>query len=157
MYCSSCGAVVAQGLSYCNHCGAKLAGAKNNDGGSRNQSELFPESLIWATVTVFIVGIGATIALMALMKDLLGVGSGVIIAFTLTTLLLTFVVTGVFIYLLLRRRRVAKEEGNAEPSNGKATRELEKAQARALPEPLGSVSEQTTRSFEPIYRERKSE
>jgi hypothetical protein len=38
-----------------------------------------------------------------------------------------------------------------------ATKELDAAQARALPEPVPSVTEHTTRSFEPIYSKRKAE
>ncbi|HKQ99060.1 MAG TPA: hypothetical protein VJT09_00225 [Pyrinomonadaceae bacterium] len=155
MYCSSCGGSVAQGLSYCNHCGAKLAGAKSDT--VSKPSESLPESLIWATVAVFVVGIGTTIGLMAMMKELLDLGKGVIIAFGLTTLLLTFILTGVFIYLLLKSRRGLKEVEDGAPLGGKATRELEEGQARALPEPLESVTEQTTRAFEPVYRKRKSE
>ena len=39
---------------------------------------------------------------------------------------------------------------------GQATRELDAAQARVLPEPVPSVTEHTTRAFEPIYNERTS-
>jgi len=44
MYCSSCGVAVAQGLSYCNYCGAKLNGAKGDN--VIKSSEVKPESLI---------------------------------------------------------------------------------------------------------------
>jgi hypothetical protein len=41
MYCSSCGVAVAQGLGYCNYCGAKLNGA-NGDSVNKT-SEVKPE------------------------------------------------------------------------------------------------------------------
>jgi len=39
---------------------------------------------------------------------------------------------------------------------GQATKGLDAAQARALPEPVSSVTEHTTRAFEPIPSERTS-
>jgi hypothetical protein len=155
MYCSSCGGAVTRGLSYCNHCGAKLNAAKG-DGGGNKASELSPESLVWAIVAVFTVGIGTTIGMMAVMKDLLDFSNRLIVAFSSLTLLLTLIITGVFIFLLMDRRREAKEAGDALSSKEKTTKELDAAEARALPEPARSVTEHTTRSFEPIYSERKS-
>lgn len=57
MYCSSCGVAVAQGLSYCNYCGAKVGGAK---GETRiKSSEVKPELLVSAMVAVFVLGLVA--------------------------------------------------------------------------------------------------
>ncbi|HWT01685.1 MAG TPA: zinc ribbon domain-containing protein [Pyrinomonadaceae bacterium] len=154
MYCSSCGGAVAPGRSYCNHCGAKLSGPK--DDAAARESTTLPESLIWAIVGVFVVGMGTTIGLMAMLKQLLDLGQGIIIAFGLLGFALMIAVESVFIYMLLSRRRGAKEAGGGEEAKGQTTRELDAAQARALPEPVPSVTEQTTRAFEPAYSERKS-
>jgi|ERR1044071_4330460 uncharacterized paraquat-inducible protein A len=155
MYCSSCGATVARGISYCNTCGAKLNGAK--DESVAKPVELFPESLVWAIVAVFTIGLGVTIGLMAVMKDLLNFGQGLIIGFTLLSFLLTFVVEGVLIWMLLESKRNAQKSGDTVQLKDQTTRELDAAQARALPEPVPSVTEHTTRAFEPIYSKRKSE
>lgn len=155
MYCSSCGGAVAPGRSYCNHCGAKLGGA--NAGAADGQSQTLPESLIWAIVAVFVVGMGTTIGLMAMLKQLLDLNQGIILAFGLLGFALMIAVESVFIYLLLSRRRAgAREAGGRQEATGQTTRELDAAQARALPEPVPSVTEQTTRAFEPAYSERKS-
>jgi len=77
MYCSSCGTALAEELSYCNRCGAKLAGTQNN---INQSSELFPESLVWAIVTVFIIGLGSMLGLMAIMKTVLHTNEGLISA-----------------------------------------------------------------------------
>ena len=61
----------------------------------------------------------------------------------------------VFIRLLLRRKRGAEEAGEM-LLKGQATRELDAAHARVLPEPMPSVTEHTTRAFDPIYVERTS-
>ena len=155
MYCSSCGAAIARGLSYCNHCGARLSGAK--DDSAAKAAELFPDSLIWAIVSVFVVGLGTTIGLMALMKDLLDFSKSLIITFSLLCFLLMFIIEGVLIWLLLSRRSREKKTSDSGQLKEQTTKELDAAQARALPEPVPSVTEQTTRAFEPIYRERKSE
>jgi uncharacterized paraquat-inducible protein A len=155
MYCSSCGGTVAQGVSYCNICGAKLNKAK--DESLPKPAELFPESLVWAIVAVFTIGLGVTIGLMAMMKELLNFGQGLIIGFTLLSFLLTFVVEGVLIWMLLESKRNAQKAGGAVQLKDQTTKELDAAQVRTLPEPVSSVTEHTTRTFEPIYRERKSE
>ena len=154
MYCSSCGGAVARGLGYCNHCGANLNGPKGDFG---KPAELFPDSLIWAIVTVFIVGLGGTIGLMAVMKDVFGSANlGLIIAFSLVFLLMMLAVEAVLIGLLFRRKGGAKETSDPLNPKDQTTNELDVPQAQALPEPLPSVTEHTTRAFEPIYSERKS-
>ena len=155
MYCLSCGAAIAQGLSYCNHCGAKLSGTK--DESATKAADSFAESLIWAIVAVFVVGLGTTIGLMAVMKDLLNFGQSLIVTFTMLCFLLMFSIEGVLIWLLLSRRRAEKKTSDPAQLKDQTTKELDTAQARSLPEPVPSVTEHTTRAFEPIYRERKSE
>ena len=155
MYCSSCGAAVARGLSYCKHCGAKLGGA-GGEGGDK-PAELFPDSLIWAIVSVFVVGMGTTIGLMAMLKRLLDLNQTVIIAFGLLGFALMIAVECVFIWMLLSRRKGAGAAGEGAGAKENTTRELDAARVRALAEPVPSVTEETTRAFEPIYVERKAE
>jgi hypothetical protein len=81
MYCSTCGGAVAPGLSYCNHCGARLNGSAAD--ADRKPAELFPDSLVWAIVSVFVVGLGGTIGLMAVMKDARTFEPGLIIGLSL--------------------------------------------------------------------------
>ena len=153
MYCSSCGVAVAQGLSYCNYCGAKLNGVK---GETRIKSpEVKPELLVSAMVVIFVFGLVAITLLMLVMKDVLG-NVGQVFAFTLLSFLIMLSLEGVIIRLLLRRKRGTEEAGDTVLLKGQATRELDAAQARALPELMPSVTEHTTRAFEPIYNERTS-
>ena len=149
MFCSACGNSVVQGLSYCNHCGAKLPGEKVT-----KSSEVKAESLVWAMVAVLVFGFVAIVFLMMAMK-MVGLNVGQILAFTILSFLLMLLVEGVFIWQLFRRKRGAGETGDTALSKEQATKELEAAQARVLSESMPSVTEHTTRSFEPIYRERK--
>ena len=155
MYCSSCGVALARDLSYCNHCGAQLGGAR-----SEVPAELFPDSLIWAIVSVFVVGVGCIIGLTAVMKNY-GLNDAVTMGFAATIFTLMLAIEGVFIALLLSRKKSAKRERDAEALDGRrqqqTTNELEAAQPKALPEHMASVTEHTTRAFEPVYRDRKTE
>jgi len=148
MYCSSCGVAVTPGLSYCNHCGEKLSRAKSDS--IIKSPEVRPESLIGAMVFTFVFGLGAITVLMGVMKAVLHLELGQILAFTLLSFLIMLSLEGVFIRLLLRRKR-GEEAADTGQLKGQATRELDAAQARALSEPMPSVTEHTTRAFDPIY------
>src|SRR5260370_26905355 len=102
MYCSSCGLALARDLAYCNHCGARVNGSK--DDRVIKAAELFPDSLIWAIVSVFVVGIGCVIGLKAVMKNY-GLNDGAVLAFSTLIFLLMLGVESVFIWLLLSRRK----------------------------------------------------
>lgn len=151
MYCSSCGGAVEAGLTYCNHCGGRLGSAKIE--GNGKPTELFPDSLIWAIVTVFIVGLGCLIGLMAVMKDS-NFPQGTILGFCLLILLMTIAVEAVLI-LMLRRTNASKLVDNTERLASRKTKELGAARQQGLPEPVPSVTEHTTRTLERNLSERK--
>lgn len=155
MYCSSCGVSVAQGLSYCNHCGAKLNGGKGDS--LIKTTELRAESLIIsAMVRLFVLGLLAISVLMGVMKAVLGLNAGQILGFATLSFLIMLLIEGVLIWRLSRRKRGAEATGGTALSKERTTKELDAALARALPEAMPSVTEQTTRTLEPIYSERKS-
>lgn len=154
MYCSSCGAAVTRGLAYCNHCGAKSGGEK--DAAAAKPAETFTESLVWALVAVFVVGLGGIIGLMAVMKEVVGFSPDVILYITGVCFLMMLVIEGVLIWKLMRHKSGAKEIADAGRPNARETKELGAAQARSLPDAAPSVTEQTTRAFDPVYVERKT-
>ena len=103
MYCSTCGKAVTQGLSYCNHCGARLSGAK---GDGITKSEVKPENLLFFITAVFIFGLAAIMGLMAVMKFVFGSeNSHLTIAFTMLSFLIMIAVESVFIWMLLSRKK----------------------------------------------------
>ena len=155
MYCSTCGGAVAPSLSYCNHCGARLSGPGAD--AEHKPAELFPDSLVWAIVSVFVVGLGGTIGLMAVMKDARTFDPGLIIGLSLLSFVAMLAVEGVLVYLLLSRRSGAKEAGEKSKLKASPVRELESANERALPEPSLSVTDHTTRTLEPAHRDRTRE
>lgn len=148
------GVVVAQGLSYCNRCGAKLNDVKGES--IVKSREVRPESLVWAMVAVLFFGFVGIVFLMMAMKTV-GLDVGQIIAFTILSFLIMLFVEGVFIWKFLRSKRGTEETTDTALSKEQAPKEFDSAQSRVLPEPLPSVTEHTTRTFEPSYSERKSE
>ncbi|MDT7603049.1 MAG: hypothetical protein QOF61_1046 [Acidobacteriota bacterium] len=147
---------MTRGLSYCNYCGGSLGGEKGES--LVKTTELRAESLIIsAMVGLFVVGLLAITVLMGVMKAVLDLNVGQILAFTLLSFLIMILVEGVLVWRLLRRKRGDEETGETALSKGQATKELDAAQARSLPEHMPSVTEHTTRTLEPVYRERKAE
>ena len=137
MYCSACGSTVSPNLTYCNHCGAKLNGAK---------SDSITKNLLFFMTAVFVFGLGAIILLMMAMGMVFGREHlGLIIAFTLLSFLIMLAVESVFIWMLLGRKKAAKE----------AAEEVGEAKARMLPEPASSVTEHTTRTLDVVDRGRQ--
>jgi hypothetical protein len=146
---------VKQGLSYCNYCGARLNGEKGDS--LVKTTELRAESLIIsAIVGLFVTGLLAITVLMGVMKAVLNLNVELIVAFTLLSFLIMLLIEGVLIRRLLQRKRGTEEATDTVLSKGQTTTELYAAQARALPEPLPSVTENTTRTLEPSYNERTS-
>ena len=106
-------------------------------------------------VSVFVFGLVAITMLMGMMKAVLQLDAGQILGFAALCFLIMLSLEGVFIRLLFRGRR-GKEAGDTVLSKRQTTKELDAAHARALPEPVPSVTEHTTRAFAPIYPERTS-
>jgi hypothetical protein len=122
-----------------------LSGAK--DDGVSKSSEVKPEKLLFFITAVFVFGLGAIIFLMMAMKMVFGPENlGLVISFTLLSFLIMLALEGVFVWMLLGRKKGAKE----------AAKELSEAKARLLPEPAFSVTEHTTRTLEPVDKDRQT-
>ena len=148
MYCSSCGAAVPPGLSFCNHCGARLSAKAES-----KSSEVRPELLVAAMVALFVFGLPGITFLVFMMKEAGDFDRSLILIFMGLSFLLMFSVEAVLIWLLLRRK---KSVGDVAEAKKVETKELEGSNAKALPESMPSVTEHTTRTFAPIYNERES-
>ena len=151
MYCSACGSAITPHLTYCNRCGARVNGRTEPPARVAD----FPESLVAAMVALFVFGLGVIIGLMAVMKNVVHFEFGVILALTFFTMTLLIILEAVFIYLLFSARRSARQRSLHEDLTQNTTRELRESHTPLLSEPMPSVTEQTTRAFEPIYRERE--
>ena len=152
MYCSSCGSAVPPNLTYCNRCGAKVSGSRSD---SLPPSGIFPESLVWAIVSLFIGGIGVIIGLMAVMRNIAGFEPALILGIVMMCFALMVALQGVLIWFLLSARRDARRS-SIEQLKEHTTSELSGGRPQALQEPLTSVADQTTRAFDPVLIERNS-
>ena len=149
MYCSSCGAEFAPGLSYCNRCGAEL-NAKESVPGTVSSGPA-PNFLIVGIFGVTTGGLFATAALIEVMKQIPDFPAAWIMAVVFLDFLLILAADSLFAMLLLRSKRPHKEVGPEE----RTTQELSQRTAPALPEPTFSVTEHTTRTLDPVNRERE--
>jgi len=88
--------------------------------------------------------------LMAVMKEVVGFDTNLILAVTYICLFMMLVLEGVFIAMLLKTRMRVKNSIDDAKLKEHQTKELTEGQPPALQEPLSSVTEGTTRAFEPI-------
>lgn len=159
MYCQTCGAEIQPGLNYCNRCGSLVNSAMTKE-------TLVPVDLSspvrWISVTVgltFLVGLATIfIALAGLASWGFNNDSAMAIAFFgLATL---FGVEISLIRLLSRLLGISKERGTLHQLKRRKAKELDTPTppqyiqpANAYTDPLASVTEHTTRTFSPAYRE----
>ena len=152
MYCSTCGVVVTESLNYCNHCGARIITSSSDKvDDSRNVK---PGLLVSAMVGTFVLGLIAITALLGVMKSVLNLEAGQILGFAVLSFSIMLFLEGVFLVLLFRRNRGVEDRAKKESLAGHTTKELGAPQVQALREPLSSVTDETTRAFEPIYTNR---
>jgi len=149
MFCSSCGVAVSKGLSFCNYCGARLP----SNEASLEFREVRPQLLVSAMAGIFVLGLPGIVFLI-FMLNAVHLDPGQVMAFAWTTLLLLIALEAFFVMLLLRRRPLKDEPRQDHQFKGPQTNELEAKHAGALSEPVASVTEHTTRAFDPIPRER---
>ena len=150
MYCSSCGSALTPNLVYCNKCGARVA---QTDAFGR-KSDIMPEFIIAAMVGLFILGLGVMIGLMAVMKRGVGFEPPIILAITFLSFSLLLLIEFILIYLLFRGR-FSRESKRVDQLKEPTTKELEAGAPINLPAGVASVTEHTTRAFNPVYIEKK--
>ena len=151
MYCSSCGVAVAQGLRFCNHCGAGLNLSKQE----MEPREIRLETIIAAMAFVFVFGLAATALLVLLLSDSVHLLPGQVMGFAAFSLLTMLVLESVFITLLFRRKPRTKETHDSNQFQKPITKELNAMSEGTFGVP--SVTEHTTRAFDPVYIDRSKE
>lgn len=156
MYCPSCGTELTSELSYCNRCGANLRPISNQTGVPPSKLVGAAWAISMAVALVTLGGFGMVFSLvMALITRGINLSPGGMfwIAFSLLVIL-------AIDWLLVRQlsRVLAMPQLSAEATQSQKPKLSEKPipQIDAPHEPASSVTENTTRAFEPIYRERET-
>lgn len=149
MYCHACGIALSQPTKYCNRCGVLLITQDHSGELKRTEKRLdeYLDGLFW--ITVF--GLGLILGGMIVLKKV-GLSDFFIFAYLLissTAFIINFVIN------LMAARRIGRKSRDLPGTDEKQTGQLGPATVEVLP-PATSVTEHTTRSFEPVYANRKA-
>ncbi len=151
MYCPSCGTALARQMKYCNLCGAQLPSAKDKTATEASEKRLddYLEGLFW--ITVF--GLGFILGGMVLIKEALHLSDRILVAYLVISSMAFLVNFGLSLWQVVRMTRSSKEEDVAAKAKQLGTNKLGLAEERKPLAAAGSVTEETTRSFEPVTKE----
>ena len=154
MYCQACGIAITQQMKYCNRCGVQLI--STDEPGQIKPSEKrfdeYLEGLFW--ITVF--GLGIILGGIVLMKKV-QLSDWLIVTYLILSTTAFLINFGLSIWGAFRIDRISKEARLMVQAGQLNTNELNPAEARATLQPAPSVTEHTTRSFEPIHRKQAAE
>jgi predicted nucleic acid-binding Zn ribbon protein len=148
MYCSNCGTAITPGLTFCNRCGARL--------------EEKPESIKTAPITAFltaitligICGLAMMFAGSLVLRNGAGLPFDLVAVFMLFTFL-TVVLTEFMLFRNLSKLTGSKETKRQFTPAQQPPLELRPPSAQAFGEPVGSVTDNTTRTLEYVRREKR--
>jgi len=146
MYCSSCGIDTVEGLKYCKRCGANFSAP----------SEVIPSRKVPLALTGLVLLVIAGIAVLGLSAPLLMardlVNSGFLPKHVMLLFFCSSVVTVAIIALLLpvlmRLITMSQQSGSASGRGEHAIQSYEAPRIVSPPHSIGSVTENTTRSFD---------
>ena len=146
MYCANCGTPSTQGLSYCNRCGADL----------REHVEPTNTKAITAFLSaITLLGVGGMAVMLAgaLMLRKAGNLSQELIGVFMFFTFLIVSITEILLFRNLSKLSGSAERKNSFPASLPTQHNLRLPQGTPLGEPVGSVTENTTRTFEYAPRE----
>ena len=147
MYCPHCGTPTSQSLSFCNRCGASL----REKGETKITGAI--SALLTAITLVALGGLGIMLGGALVLRNGAGLGHELIGFF----MFFTFLIIAMTEFMLVRN--VSKLIGSTEnqpkfTSAQQPPLELHPPSVSSMGEPLGSVTENTTRTLEYARRER---
>ena len=156
MYCPSCGGgLQANGLSYCNHCGANLKPTETSAPAKRSAGLGW---IVWFGILIMGSPFPAMIIVFDEVKKLYEAGFPLNYLMMLAVIGLLTIFGGVLLLSRVLAPMVKAYLQTSEPAEQKkqGLAERQRPQLEAAREPASSVTENTTRAFEPLYREQKT-
>jgi len=164
MYCPSCGTELTQEMSYCNRCGASLKAIENQP--AAPVQRVNATGAAWAiSIAVAIITFGGFGMIFSLIRTIVSRGQSLneeAVMLTIAALMAILIVDFLLIRQLPRLFNLlpAKSEKEESQKSWRGRQELSgkpAPQIVAPREPGSSVTEHTTRTFEPVYRERNTQ
>ncbi|MEP6568895.1 MAG: zinc ribbon domain-containing protein [Acidobacteriota bacterium] len=156
MYCPSCGTEISVELKYCNRCGANLATVPESKPVpvGKPVKVTLPAIILGLTITI---GIGVTVSSAAEMAQMHLPPAAIvfIVVFGLATLFgCTALMLRFWLKVLSMNRETYQQQPQIRPPV-QAPAQLSEARQQFQPrlEPAPSVTEHTTRTFSPAYKE----
>ena len=147
MFCSNCGTPRAQGLSYCNRCGADLRDRKQ----SSNTGAI---SAVLTAITILgIVGLGIMLGGALVLRKEAGLSQDIIGVFMLFTFLIV-ILTEFMLVRNLSKLTSSTQESTKYSLPPPPVNDLRLPPARNLGEPVPSVTENTTHTLDYVPRGR---
>jgi len=140
MFCSACGTQIAPGLSFCNRCGFSLK--------ERTEVKTSPIAAFLTAITLIaVIGLGIMLGGPLTLRKDANFGEEFIGMF----MFFTFIIVAMTEFLLVRqlsKLTAQPKQRELPPAQPVVPHELASAPARALAEPIPSVTENTTRTLE---------
>jgi hypothetical protein len=152
MYCQTCGSALTLHTNFCNRCGTQLipAAEKSVDKTpAEKRLDEYLDGLFWISVFGLAFIIGGSV----LLKKV-GFADLILIAYVILSTTVFLINFGFSLWGALSLMRSSKE-GKLTMQPGHDTRELGPPKAEPIVMPAKSVTEHTTRSFEPVYNKQK--
>ena len=155
MFCPSCGAELNQTLSYCNRCGANLKPTESGVPPAKLVSAAWAVSLAVAFVTLGGFGMifGLIVALITRGMSLSAGGVGLVILSSLIILTIDWLL----IRQLSRVLDFSRATGETASTQQPALAENQPALLDVPRNPASSITDHTTRAFEPAVRDRDTQ
>lgn len=148
MYCHACGIALTQPTKYCNRCGVQLLPTEE---GLKAQAALekrldsYLDGVFW--VSVF--GLGFIVGGAVLLKKV-GFSDVVILTYAVLSSTVFLINLALNLWNSVRLLRGAKERNALIQQAAPETAGLNRGRPEMFLKPAGSVTENTTRSFEPV-------
>lgn len=139
MYCSTCATPLPPGLSYCNRCGANL---KEHENSKTGVISAYLSAITVLGIAGLGIMLGGAIALKNTQFNEEPIGIFMFMIFSLVGII------EIFLCRQLSRLAGGKEKWRAVAQPPVLPTELRGPQPRSLPEPIPSVTENTTRTLE---------
>src|SRR5262245_52807727 len=156
MYCQFCGMALSQQMRYCNRCGVQLVtpGEESTAKAAREKRlDDYLDGLFWITVFGLAFVFGGTVILKKV-----GLNNWLILGYMMLSSIAFLINFALSLWGVARIHRESKTERlDILPAHTSELAAHTDAAALPPPAPLRSVTENTTRAFDPAYVKRKSD